>query len=297
MKRTLPIDAAARERVRSEHGTGFVLVAGAGTGKTTLLIDRIEALVLAGAPLPSIAAVTFTENAATTLKLRLRERLERARATAELPADRRARAGEALDTLEIAPIATIHALCAAILSERPLDCGVTPGFRVADESTTELLFGEAWDGWLGDHLADGDPLLMAALDRDIPLQADGPFGERASLRGLARRLVDHRDLRPVAASAELVLEAWRDEVLEKTAGNAALLVGVERTDLLATRLEELTGFAEGARFLTGDWLYKLLGWEMALDERKDLNGQLKSVYFSSKILKFNAPVKNSESPR
>ncbi len=41
-------------------------------------------------------------------------------------------------------------------------------------------------------------------------------------------------------------------------------------------------------------LNKLLGWEMALDERKDENGKLKSVYFSSKILKFNAPVKKSE---
>jgi hypothetical protein len=41
-------------------------------------------------------------------------------------------------------------------------------------------------------------------------------------------------------------------------------------------------------------LNKLLGWEMALDERKDENGKLKSVYFSSKILKFNAPIKNSE---
>jgi hypothetical protein len=41
-------------------------------------------------------------------------------------------------------------------------------------------------------------------------------------------------------------------------------------------------------------LNKLLGWEMALDERKDENGELKSVYFSSKILKFNAPVKKSE---
>ena len=37
-------------------------------------------------------------------------------------------------------------------------------------------------------------------------------------------------------------------------------------------------------------LNKLLGWEMALDERKDENGRLKSVYFSSKLLKFNAPV-------
>ena len=41
-------------------------------------------------------------------------------------------------------------------------------------------------------------------------------------------------------------------------------------------------------------LNKLLGWEMALDERKDANGELKSVYFSSKILKFNAPVKKTE---
>jgi hypothetical protein len=41
-------------------------------------------------------------------------------------------------------------------------------------------------------------------------------------------------------------------------------------------------------------LNKLLGWEMALDERKDENGELRSVYFNSKILKFNAPVKKTE---
>jgi len=42
-------------------------------------------------------------------------------------------------------------------------------------------------------------------------------------------------------------------------------------------------------------LNKLLGWQMALDERKDENGELKSVYFSSRIIKFNAPVKKSNS--
>jgi hypothetical protein len=41
-------------------------------------------------------------------------------------------------------------------------------------------------------------------------------------------------------------------------------------------------------------LNKLLGWEMALNEKNDENGDLKSVYFSSKILKFNAPVKKIE---
>ena len=40
-------------------------------------------------------------------------------------------------------------------------------------------------------------------------------------------------------------------------------------------------------------LNKLLGWEMALDEKRDDKGVLRSVYFSSRILKFNAPVKNS----
>jgi hypothetical protein len=41
-------------------------------------------------------------------------------------------------------------------------------------------------------------------------------------------------------------------------------------------------------------LDKLFGWEMALIEKKDINGELKSVYFSSKILKFNAPIKKTE---
>ena len=40
-------------------------------------------------------------------------------------------------------------------------------------------------------------------------------------------------------------------------------------------------------------LNKLLGWEMALTTSTDSNGELKSVYFSSKLLKFNAPVKKN----
>jgi len=54
-----PADQAARDRARTQHGTSFVLEAGAGTGKTTLLVDRIESLVRTGrARLDEIAAVT-----------------------------------------------------------------------------------------------------------------------------------------------------------------------------------------------------------------------------------------------
>ena len=74
-----PVDEDARARARHDHATSLVIEAGAGTGKTTLLVDRIEAMVRTGAArLEEIAAVTFTENAATTMKLRLRERLEHA---------------------------------------------------------------------------------------------------------------------------------------------------------------------------------------------------------------------------
>ena len=41
-------------------------------------------------------------------------------------------------------------------------------------------------------------------------------------------------------------------------------------------------------------LNKLLGWEMALDKKNDENGELRSVYFSSRILKFNSPVNKNE---
>jgi len=54
----------------------------------------------------------------------------------------------------------------------------------------------------------------------------------------------------------------------------------------------LKGYEIAEAGVTG--LNKLLGWEMALEKNNDENGELKSVYFSSRILKFNAPVKKSE---
>jgi hypothetical protein len=54
----------------------------------------------------------------------------------------------------------------------------------------------------------------------------------------------------------------------------------------------LKGYEIAEAGVTG--LNKLFGWQMALDRKNDENGQIKSVYFSSKILKVNAPVKKRE---
>jgi ATP-dependent exoDNAse (exonuclease V) beta subunit len=72
-----PADQAVRDRVVTDFDTTFLLEAGAGTGKTTVLISRILAMVKRGrATLDRIVAMTLTEKAAGELKLRLREGLE-----------------------------------------------------------------------------------------------------------------------------------------------------------------------------------------------------------------------------
>jgi ATP-dependent helicase/nuclease subunit A len=255
----VPSDREERDRTRVSRGETLVLEAGAGTGKTTLLVDRLESLLLEGdALVTEIAAVTFTENAAATLKLRLRERLERARARAELAPERRERAAGALATLERAQVSTIHALCAAVLQERPLECGVTPGFRQADEAQAEALFSEAWDEWLQERLDASDPVLAETVRAEIPLMGVAGWGESQSLRGLARTLLWQRDLAPLVSEEAPDPLAWRGELVEQAARARALREAGVEGDALLDALKSVEAFAEACRFLTGDPLVQRL---------------------------------------
>ena len=70
-------DESAREKIIKDLDKTFYVEAGAGTGKTTSLVQRIVAIVLSGkAKLQEIAAITFTEAAAAELKSRIREELD-----------------------------------------------------------------------------------------------------------------------------------------------------------------------------------------------------------------------------
>ncbi len=252
MRAFRPIDDEARERTRRDHAMSLVLEAGAGTGKTTLLVERIEALVRAGAArLDEIAAVTFTENAAATMKLRLRERLERARGDGSARASERERVAAALEVVERASVCTIHALCAQILQERPLDCGVSPGFRMADDTESDALFALAWEEWLASRLSGGDDVLQDALDQGIPLEGEGPWGERSSLRGLARTLVEQRDLAPLTAEDAFSPTAAREELLARADRARSLAAAVPEADSLGARLLKLGELAEASRSLCG----------------------------------------------
>ena len=73
-----PGDAPARTAIRTDLDATLFVEAGAGTGKTQALVDRVVALVIDDVPMPAIAAITFTEKAAAELRDRVRRELRSA---------------------------------------------------------------------------------------------------------------------------------------------------------------------------------------------------------------------------
>jgi ATP-dependent exoDNAse (exonuclease V) beta subunit len=154
------LDAEAREQIRSDTGSTLFVEAGAGSGKTHALVDRVTTLVLRdGVPLQTIAAVTFTEKAGAELRDRLRVEFEKARKGA----DRRL-AEEALDDLDSASIGTLHSFAQQLLMAHPIEAGLPLLIDVLDEVGSSVAFEERWSE-LQQQLLDDDsiaePLLLA----------------------------------------------------------------------------------------------------------------------------------------
>src|SRR5688500_8940967 len=69
-------DGADRRAAAAELDRNVVVLAGAGTGKTTLLIERLTGLILTReTPVEQIVALTFTKKAAEEMRVRLENRL------------------------------------------------------------------------------------------------------------------------------------------------------------------------------------------------------------------------------
>ena len=144
-------DQPIRDRVTHDHETLFAVDAGAGTGKTTLLVSRLIALLVEKkASLSRIAAITFTEKAAAELAERLRAKLEES--LVKQP-DHKALILQAIEDMEKAPISTIHSFCAGLLREYPVEAGVDPQFTLLDEVQSRAFEAQAWEHWLKTSLS------------------------------------------------------------------------------------------------------------------------------------------------
>ena len=159
MAERLPVDQAHRDRIVGVRNANQFVEAGAGSGKTRALVDRVEALVLDdGVPLEQIAAITFTEKAAAELRDRVRQRFESVAGDPQ----RRARAAEALLQLDAAAIGTLHAFAQRILGEHPVEAGLPPGVDVLDEIGSQVEFEQRWRIFL-DTLLDDESMAHTLL--------------------------------------------------------------------------------------------------------------------------------------
>jgi ATP-dependent helicase/nuclease subunit A len=154
-------DSPARERAATSDDRNIVVNAGAGTGKTTLLVNRLLHLLLHRAePLAigDMVALTFTNKAADEMKLRLRMRLN------EFPANDLA--AKALHELEKSQIGTIHSFAAHLLRLYPIESRVDPGFQQDEGRQFDAFFQQEWALWLDQELGAAgahDEIWTAAL--------------------------------------------------------------------------------------------------------------------------------------
>ena len=227
------------------EATGEVFVsAGAGTGKTAVLVERVVRAVLErGVDVDSILVITYTRRAAGELRTRIRA------AFAERGRHDLARA------LDGAWISTIHGFCARLLRAYPIAAGLDPRFRELEDSQAAVLQSEAFGEALAEFLAGDDPqrlellatygsaglrrmlttvyetLRAAGRDLDLAVAPRPELAERVEeLRGAARTLAGDPDATEAQGRAATELLALLDR------------------DTRADRLMSLAGFkARGDR--------------------------------------------------
>ena len=168
------------EQLAAVDAEGSVFVAaGAGTGKTSVLVERYaRAVCERGIDVESILVITYTRKAAGELRSRIRAAL-RARGRPDLARE-----------LDAAWISTIHGFCNRLLRAYPFAVGLDPRFRELEDAGAAVLRGEAFGRALDTFCSTGEPERLRLL---ATYRADGLrrmlTGVYETLRGAGRELV------------------------------------------------------------------------------------------------------------
>ncbi len=182
--------------VVAARGEVFVS-AGAGTGKTSVLVERfVSAVCDEGLDVDSVLVITYTRKAAGELRARIRGALAE-RGRLDLARD-----------LDGAWISTIHGFCARLLRAHSLAAGIDPRFHELDDEQAAVLRGEAFARALDRFCADREPerlrLLATYGGGRLRSMLTGVY---ATLRSAGRALT--LELGPAPTSASLELEVRR----------------------------------------------------------------------------------------
>ena len=150
------------------RGGDVIVTAGAGSGKTRVLVERYVGL-LADHEIDQLVAVTFTEAAASEMRSRVREAVMT-----------RPELGRHAQNIDNAIIGTIHSLCLQLLREKPVEAGIDPAATVLDDDEARA-----------ERLAvSRDAVEMAAAGDGPGIEAllmAGIFGVQKSLENMVAR--------------------------------------------------------------------------------------------------------------
>ena len=152
------------------RGTNILVAAAAGSGKTSVLVERILRLMLDEenpVDIDHMLVVTFTRAAAAQMKEKVRTALEQK--ADETPDD--PRPSKQLALLAGAKITTIDGFCSYVLRSYGARIGLESGFRVADEGETKLLKADAVSALFEEEHQNGSPSFAHFMETFAPGRA------------------------------------------------------------------------------------------------------------------------------
>ena len=188
-------DDPARLRILTDLDATLLVEAAAGTGKTALMAGRLTMLLARGTEPGAIAAITFTELAASGLATRVQRYVEellagrvpqplRLALPNGLNVDQRRALSGAAAKLDELTTATIHAFCQTIISSYAVEADIDPGARILDAVQAAAAFDSVFEQWLKRRLnapeRPGDAI--ATLSRDDPRRIVDTLQELARFR-------------------------------------------------------------------------------------------------------------------
>ncbi|MEZ0249372.1 MAG: UvrD-helicase domain-containing protein [Methylobacteriaceae bacterium] len=207
-------DAAQRALAIAAHERSMIVEAGAGSGKTALMSGRIALMLASGVAPGAIAAVSFTELAASELLERVGDVVARLLA-GEVPEELRLALPHGLSPLQGANLAeaearldelvctTIHGFCQRLVKPYPVEADIDPGARVADEAEADGIFRDLLDEWLRECLSGGGSLVAEMVLADPVAAKDAVDRVAECLR--EGRTVGTRPAEPLQRSTEAFL--------------------------------------------------------------------------------------------
>jgi ATP-dependent helicase/nuclease subunit A len=184
------------------HDRSLVVTAGAGTGKTYVLVQKyLDLIRTRGVPVPKILALTFTDKAAAEMKERIR---------AGILQEEGPQWERAAEDFMIAPVQTFHSFCAQVLREFPIEAGLEPGFVVLDEQQVSRIHSAAFEDLI--HTPQDGPAGRALVS---VLSVTEPSGLKTILSLLyARRERYEAFFSALSRDEDGVLQTWIREVGE-----------------------------------------------------------------------------------